>query len=306
MIEVLYILALAALLDRVLGEPPDSVHSTVWIGHLCEMLRKRMGNSYVHGFFLFALVTSIPSLAAFFLLLLSKNYYFTILLGGVLLKLQFSWKGLSDYTLPVLKALESGVDEARERLFFIVGRDVRELGEDGILSATVESIGEGTNDGIIAPLFYYTLLGSLFTIEVGIAAAVFARAASTLDSMVGYKKVGFARIGFVSAKVDDLLNFIPSRITAVLILFSAILLGENFKNALLVFTRDRNKTKSPNAGQPMAAMAGALGVRLEKPGHHTLGDPIHELQKNDVKRAIMLSNLATVLFLSTSSVIILQ
>jgi adenosylcobinamide-phosphate synthase len=306
MIEVLYIFAIAVLLDRVFGEPPDRFHSTVWIGRLCEMLQKRLGNSYVSGFFLFVLVTTVPSLAALFLLLLSKNYYFTILLGAVILKLQFSWKGLADYTLPVLKALESGVEKARERLFFIVGRDASELGEEGILSATVESIGEGTNDGIIAPLFYYVILGSLFTIPIGIAAAVFSRAASTLDSMVGYKKVGYERIGFVSAKVDDLLNFIPSRITAILILFSALLLGEDFKNALLVFKRDRNNTISPNAGQPMAAMAGAIGVRLEKQGHHIIGDPKHELQKSDVKKAIMLSNLATVLFLFMSAIIILQ
>jgi adenosylcobinamide-phosphate synthase len=254
---------------------------------------------------LFFSVTLIPSIAALFLLLISGEHLLTVFLGALLLKLQFSWKGLSGYALAVLDALEQGIEKAKERLIYLVGRDTGDLDEEGIISATVESIGEGTNDGITAPLFCYVLFATLFSFPIGVLAAVFFRAANTLDSMVGYKKEGFDRIGLMSARADDVLNFFPARITALFILLSSLILHENFKNAVRIFKRDRNNTKSPNAGQPMAAMAGALGVRLEKPGHHVLGEPLKRLQNSDVKRAIRISNLTTVLFLFVSAVIIL-
>jgi adenosylcobinamide-phosphate synthase len=300
-----YVLAIAVLIDRVFGEPPDRFHSTVWIGRLCEVIQKRLSNNVFHGLFLFLLVTLIPSIIVFFLLQFAGGTYLAIFLGGLILKLQFSWRGLADYAIPVLEVLESDIERAKEKLFFIVGRKTENLGEEGILSATIESIAEGTNDAVTAPFFFYVIFGALFGFPIGVTAAVFFRAVSTLDSMVGYRKEGLDRIGFVSARADDLLNFIPSRITAILILFSAFLLRENYKNAWKIFKRDRNKTKSPNAGQPMSAVAGALGVKLEKVGHHTLGDPLKRLQMSDVKRAIRLSNLQTALFLFTSGVIIL-
>lgn len=301
-----YVLALAVLIDRLFGEPHDSFHSTVWIGRLCEITQKRLPNTIPSGFFLFLFVTLIPSTIVFFLLQFAKGTYLAIFLGAILLKLQFSWRGLADYTTPVLEALEQDIEHAKEKLFFIVGRKTENLGEEGILSATIESIAEGTNDAVTAPLFFYVIFATLFGFQIGVTAAVFFRAVSTLDSMVGYRKEGLDRIGFVSARVDDLLNFIPSRITAIFILFSAFLQRENYKNALKIFKRDRNKTKSPNAGQPMSAMAGALGVKLEKTGHHILGEPLKRLQKSDVKRAIRLSNLQTALFLFVSTVIILR
>jgi len=301
-----YVLAMAVLIDRVFGEPPDRFHSTVWIGRLCAVIQKRLSNNVLHGFFLFLVVALIPSIVVFPLLQLAGETYLTIFLGALILKLQFSWKGLADYAMPVLEALESDIEKAKEKLLFMVGRKTENLSEEGILSATIESIAEGTNDGVTAPLFFYVLFAALFGFPVGVTAAVFFRAASTLDSMVGYKKEGLDRIGFVSARADDLLNFIPSRITAILILFSAFLLREDYKNAWKIFKRDRNITKSPNAGQPMSIVAGALGVKLEKVGHHILGDPLKGLQKSDVKRAIRLSNLQTTLFLFASAVIILQ
>lgn len=304
--EILYVLVLGVLIDRVFGEPPDKYHSTVWIGRLCELILKRLPNTIPSGIFLFSFVALIPSIIVFSLLQFAMGTYLAVFLGALILKLQFSWKGLSDYTLPVLEALEQDVEKAKEKLFFIVGRDTKNLNEVGILSATIESIGEGTNDGITAPLFYYTLFAIMFDFHVGVAAAVFFRAVSTLDSMVGYKKEGLDRIGLASARVDDILNFLPSRITALFMILSSFILCWNFKDAIRIFARDRNKTKSPNAGQPMAAMAGALGVQLEKPGHHILGDSLKSLEKSDVKRAIRLSNLATSLFLFASGVIILQ
>ncbi|MEE8402546.1 MAG: CobD/CbiB family cobalamin biosynthesis protein, partial [Candidatus Hydrothermarchaeaceae archaeon] len=184
--ELFYVLALAVLIDRTLGEPPDRFHSTVWIGQVIATLQKHLSNSILHGTFLFLCVTLLSSGAALFLMLLPGGQILAILLGALILKMQFSWKGLSDYALPVVEALEQDIEKARDVLFYIVGRDTRNLDREGILSATVESIGEGTNDGITAPLFYYLLFGSLFGLAAGVSAAVFFRAASTLDSMVGY------------------------------------------------------------------------------------------------------------------------
>ncbi len=305
MYEIVYVLAVAVLIDRILGEPPDRFHSTVWTGKLCELMQKRLSNSVIHGIFLFLSIALVSSITALFAVLLFGEHFLAVVVGALILKLQFSWKGLSDYTLPVLDALEQDIEKARERLFYIVGRDTRNLDEEGILSATVESIGEGTNDGITAPLFYYVLFGTLFSFQAGVFAAVFFRTANTLDSMVGYNKEGYDRIGLMSARVDDILNIFPARITALLMILSSFILRENFKNAVRIFKRDRNNTKSPNAGQTMAAMAGGLSVRLEKPGHHILGEPLKELQSRDVKRALRISNLTTVLFLFVSAVIIL-
>lgn len=303
-----FVLALAVLIDRAFGEPPDRFHSTVWIGRLSGFMKKHLNNSILHGMFLFFSVTLISSGTALFLMLLFnfKGQLLAIFLGGLILKMQFSWRGLSDYALPIAEVVEQDIEKARNMLFYIVGRDTRGLGKEGILSATVESIGEGTNDGITAPLFYYLLFGSLLGFQAGVSAAVFFRATNTLDSMVGYKKEGFDRIGFLSARADDVLNFFPARVTALLMILSSFILRENFKNATRIFRRDRKNTKSPNSGQTMAVMAGALGVRLEKPGHHILGEPLKELQSRDIKRAVGISNLTTVLFLFMSAIIILQ
>lgn len=301
-----YVLALAVLIDMAFGEPPDRFHSTVWIGNLCGSMQKRLSNSVLHGVFLFILVTLVPAGAALFLMLLFGNHFLSVVLGALILKMQFSWRGLSDYALPVIDALKQDIKEARSMLFYIVGRDPHNLDREGILSATVESVAEGTNDSVTAPIFYFVLFGALFGFQVGVAAAVFYRAANTLDSMVGYEKKGLDKIGRTSARADDVLNFVPARITALLMILSSYVLHEDFKNALEIFKRDRGNTKSPNAGQTMAAMAGALGVRLRKRGHHTLGEPLKELKGSDIERAISISDLATVLFLFVSAVIILQ
>lgn len=306
MYELLTALALAVLMDRAIGEPEDRYHSTVWIGRFCNLIKSRMKNTYFQGMILLVLVTAISSGIALLLMHLSRGHFLSILLGGIILKMQFSWKGLSDYTLPVGLALEQGLEKARALLPYIVSRDTHGLNREEILSATIESIGEGTNDSIIAPLFYYLLFGSVFGLPAGISAAVFFRSVSTLDSMVGYKKEGLDRLGFFSAKCDDVLNFFPARLTALFTVLSSFILRKNFKNTLRIFVRDRNKTKSPNSGHAMAAMAGALGVRLEKPGYYSLGEPLRKLQRRDIHRAIGISNLTTVLFLFMSVIIMLR
>lgn len=310
--ELFFILALAVLIDRLFGEPPERFHTTVWMGRGISMLSPagkqasgRLKNSILNGALLFVFVAFTSSGIALFSMLLFRGPVLTIILGGVLLKMQFSWKGLSDHAMPIVSILEQDLEKGRTLLSRIVGRDTHSLNREEILSGVVESIGESTTDSITAPLFYYFLLGLAFGPEAGVSAAIFFRAVNTLDSMVGYKKEGLDRVGLISAKADDILNFLPARITALLMILSAFILHENSKNAVRIFKRDRKNTKSPNSGQTMAVMAGALGVRLEKIGYYRIGEPLKKIHSSDVERAIRISNLATVLFLFMGTILIL-
>jgi adenosylcobinamide-phosphate synthase len=161
----------------------------------------------------------------------------------------------------VAVALAAGnTAEARRSLSYIVGRDTDNLEESEIWRALIETVAENTSDGIIAPLFWLTLTG-----PVGGMAY---KAVSTLDSMVGYKSERYLQFGWASARMDDLLNFIPARLTALLMILVAPLAGLSAKNALTVVLRDRLKHPSPNSGHPEAAAAGALGIRLGGPASY--------------------------------------
>jgi len=191
--------------------------------------------------------------------------------------------------LKLSASFEGGSTEgARKILPALVGRDLSGLERKGMISAAVESIGESLCDSMIAPLFYFFIF-SLHSIELGISAAVFYRAANTLDSMIGYKEL---RYGAFSAKADELLNFIPARVSALLMLGSGIFLRKNVKSALSIFRRDRNKTQSMNAGQSIAMIAGLLGVKLEKAGFYKIGDAEKELEEEDIKQALNIFDLS--------------
>jgi adenosylcobinamide-phosphate synthase len=217
-----------------------------------------------------------------------------LFLGAVLLKLQLSWRGLWDHANPVGVLLMSGdLRAARKAVVSLVGRDTTSLSERHVASAAVESIGESSVDGILAPLFYYALFGLAFGLPYGIAAAAFYRATNTLDSMVGYKKKDLSNLGFFSARMDDLLNYIPARLGAGLLIASSILLGENWRKAIAVYRRDKGNTLSPNSGHPIATVAGALGVQLEKIGYYRIGDNHEGLGIKHIYRAMRLVNLST-------------
>lgn len=292
--ELFFVLILAVLIDRILGEPPEKRHPVVWIGKLIEALRKINATSFFYGVFVFLFITCLSAGAAFFTLIFLENFWLKIILGAAILKVSFSWRALEEHAFEVTQA--KNLEDAREALSRIVGRDTSELSEKQIISATVESVAESSVDGIIAPLFYYALFGAFFGTEAGVSAAIFYRAANTLDSMIGYKK--HAGFGFFPAKLDDVLNFIPARVASLLIIFSAFIISENWRNAVRIFLRDRKKTPSPNSGCPMAAMAGALEVQLEKVGYYRLGDAVQELRAEHVRRALRIVGATTVLFIS--------
>lgn len=300
--DLFLIVLLALLLDRALGDPPTRWHPTVWIGRWIELLRvrafggKRMRTAY--GAFIYAAVVLPFALAAYLIFTaLGGHPLLAVLLGGLVLKLQFAWRSMADYTEPIARLVGEGrIEEARALLPYIVGRDPRNLDGKQVISAAVESIGENSVDGIISPLFYYFLAGGILGVPAGMAAAVAFRASSTLDSMIGYKKEGYLEIGFFSARTDDLLNYVPARLTVALIVLASLLLREDWRGAIAIFVRDRRKTPSPNSGHAMAAVAGALGVELEKPKYYRLGDAREALSPAHVARSLRLISASVILF----------
>ncbi|MDD3793099.1 MAG: adenosylcobinamide-phosphate synthase CbiB, partial [Candidatus Bathyarchaeota archaeon] len=171
---------------------------------------------------------------------------------------------------------------------YIVRRDPKSLNKKQITSAAVESIAESTTDGITAPFFFFALFG--------VPGAFAYRVINTLDSMVGYKNVEYQNIGWFSAKMDTLTNYVPARLTAYLMVVSAILLGENWRESWRILQRDKHKTASPNAGYTLSAMAGALNIQLEKQGYYTLGDDHGGISYDCIKRALQVMTSTAALF----------
>jgi adenosylcobinamide-phosphate synthase len=168
-----------------------------------------------------------------------------------------------------------------------VRRDPNKLDERHIISAAVESIAESTTDGITSPFFFFALFG--------VPGAFAFRVINTLDSMVGYKDKDNINIGWFSAKMDTITNYVPARLTAVLMVVSAGLLGAEGRNSWRILMRDKNKTASPNAGWTISAMAGALNTQLEKKGYYALGDG-EETSPDDIRKALRIMELTSVLF----------
>ena len=194
-----------------------------------------------------------------------------------------SLKVESDRVYIALK--DKGLEAGRKAVSMIVGRDTQNLTEEGVTKAAVETVAENTSDGVIAPLFYMLIGGAVLGFTY--------KAINTMDSMVGYKNDKYQWFGTAAAKLDDVVNFIPARVSAVLMILAAYLTGMDGKNAARIFRRDRFNHKSPNSAQTEAVMAGALDVQLagdawyfgklhKKP---TIGDPVREMELLDIRRS---------------------
>jgi adenosylcobinamide-phosphate synthase len=186
----------------------------------------------------------------------------------------------------VLRGLERGdLAEARQKLALIVGRDTAHLGEPEVLRAVAETVAENLSDGVVAPLYYFALGGP-------VAMAAY-KAVNTLDSMCGHRNKRYREFGWCAARMDDLANFVPARLTAVLVWACAFTLGLDVRRSVRVTLRDAHRQPSPNAGYPEAAVAGALGVRLGGLNHYGgvprrkeyLGDPIRPLSRDVLRQA---------------------
>ncbi|MGB9959107.1 MAG: cobalamin biosynthesis protein [Candidatus Bathyarchaeales archaeon] len=294
----LLILALALIIDFLFGDPPDKVHPTVWMGKIIAFLKPKLKNrkpkiEKINGFLLCLLTIIIFVFPAHLLLnFIQQNLGLAayIIVAAIILKPTFALKCMEHYTLPIAKAVEEGkTNEAKLLLPYIVRRNPDELDEKQVISAAVESIAEGTVDGVTSALFYFALFG--------VPGAIAFRVINTLDSMVGYKDLEHANIGWFSAKLDTIVNYIPARLTALLMVTAAWILQKNWKKAWRTLNSDRRKTESLNAGWPMATMAGALNIRLEKPNFYMLGNEnSNNPTPKNIHQALQIMKLTTILF----------
>jgi adenosylcobinamide-phosphate synthase len=277
---MLWLVPAAVALDLLLGDPRTLPHPVVGIGRLIGALEKILLATGIRrrlaGVVLTVATLAITGLLAWGLLALAAQLHPLL---HALAALWLAWtalalRGLHRESAKVIACLDAGdVPAARRALSLIVGRQTDELDEPAIVRACIETVAENTSDGVIAPLFYLFLGGPV--------AALMYKAASTLDSMVGYLNERYREFGWASARLDDLLNLIPARLTALFMLLAAALLGLRPANGWRILRRDARQHKSPNAGWPEAAAAGALGIQLggaavyfgQRVEKATLGDP---------------------------------
>ena len=264
---------LAVALDLLLGDPPNRYHPVAWIGRLIALGRRWAASVPADRLVLYgAVLIVVVTITAVMGGLAAQAaagwlpWPGSLLAQAGLLKCSFSLRSLVAAVWEVRDRLEAGdLAGAREAVGrHLVSRPIEELGEGATASAAVESLAENLNDSWVAPLCFY-LVG-------GLPGAWAYRAVNTADAMIGYREGMLEQLGGASARLDDLLNLVPSRLAALALNAGARLGGESGSRAWDVWRRDGGSTASPNAGQTMAAMAGALGVTLEKRSHYRLGD----------------------------------
>jgi adenosylcobinamide-phosphate synthase len=283
------VLGAAWLLDLVVGEPPALVHPVVWMGRAIQPFKRALGLGAVRELALGVLALSLVGggfgLATFWLLrALSGFPLVCFALEVYLLWSAFALRGLLRAGRVMQRAVEAhDLPAARAALTSLCSRDPSQLDETELLGATVESITENSSDSVVAPLLYFALLG--------VPGALFYRAVNTLDAMIGYRG-RYEYLGKAAARFDDLLNFVPARLTAFFLWCSGGLMGLSLSRAQSVFLRDRNHTESPNAGQVMAMASGLLGLRLDKRDHYVLGEGLRAPDALGLARALKLVELA--------------
>ena len=280
---------LTLVIDILFGDPPNAYHPVAWMGAGIGTARryapragaqKQLGFGGLIAFGGVGLAAALGWKATRLLHLLPKPLSW--LAEAWVLKLTLSLGGLDIAASEIRSVLEAGDLPKARRLtnWHLVSRDTSELTESQVAAATIESVTENTSDSILAPLFYYTLFG--------LPGALAYRFANTADSMLGYRDAEREWLGKIPARLDDLLNFIPSRLTALFFVFVTWLSGGDAAHATAIWQRDSRKTESPNAGHPMSAGAGALGVELEKVGTYNLGAGQRAPQADDIARSVRL------------------
>lgn len=265
----LLVLSMAVLWDLALGEPPARFHPVVWMGRVIRTLdlRARRGSpadELLQGAIIALVVTGLFAGGAALLLRWPDALWLRLGLGAWLLKASFAQRALDQAAMAVARALAAGdLPAARTGLRSLCSRDPSALGPEAVAAGAVESVAENTSDSVVAPLLFFALFG--------VPGAIAYRAVNTMDAMIGYHG-RYEYLGKAAARFDDLLNLIPARLTAALLLLAGLVHGHDARRGIAVLRRDGARTESPNAGRPMAVMAGLLGVVLEKDGHYCLGE----------------------------------
>ena len=290
------VLAAGFFLDMVLGDPHSFPHPVRWLGTFISRREKSLRGRYpktkskelAAGVILAAETLAVTLAGALGVLKLagSVSGSLGLMRETVMCYQMLAARSLVDESMKVYEALAAGdTGKAKEALSMIVGRDVENLSEEGIIKAAVETVAENASDGVIAPLFYMALGGAPLMFLY--------KAVNTMDSMVGYQNETYLYFGRAAAKLDDLANLIPSRIAGLLMVVCAKGVGLDSKGAWRIFRRDRYAHKSPNSAQTEAACAGALGVELAGNASYfgkicrkpTIGDRIRPVENQDIPRA---------------------
>ena len=320
MVWSLYALCIGFCIDLIVGDPHGLPHPVVGIGRLISLLEqlfrrllpKTKGGEIAAGVCIWVLTVLISAgLPAAILYGAQKlSVWLRLALESVMCWQILATKSLRDESMKVFSALRGGtLDEARQAVSMIVGRDTAQLDEKGVARAAVETVAENTSDGVIAPLLFLALGGAPL--------GFFYKAVNTMDSMLGYVEMPYKNVGLIPAKLDDVFNFIPARLSAFLMLAAGALLRLDVKNGWRIFRRDRYRHASPNSAQTESVCAGLLGLRLAGDAWYHgvlhrkafIGDAVREIETDDIPRACRLMTvtalLALVLFAGIKALILL-
>ena len=292
------------LLDSIIGDPYTLPHPVRLIGKFIAgmegFVRKKFNDLYTGGVFLTVTVVLIMAVVSAAVLFLAYSIHPAagIITESIMIFYLLAARNLRDESMKVFRAAEAGDTEgARKAVSMIVGRDTSKLDRDGIIRAAVETVAENTSDGVTAPMFWTALFGA--------AGGFVYKAVNTMDSMIGYKNEKYKDLGRCAAKLDDVLNYIPSRFTALLMVLSCPFIRLDGKNAYRIWKRDRRKHASPNSAQTESACAGALHLRLagdawyfgELHKKEYIGDDDRAIEPADIRSANRLMYVSSVFML---------
>ncbi len=305
----------AVILDLIIGDPGWLFHPIRLIGKMIAAFEKMFlkadadnkrntASEVIKGAMMWILVVLITVIPVGAIMTLTYRVHFVlgIIFEIILTCYMLAARSLYNESMKVYKDLDKNdIEEARNDLSMIVGRDTKALDEAGIIRASVETVAENTSDGVIAPLLYAMIGGPI--------AVYLYKAVNTMDSMVGYRNERYEYFGKMPARMDDIFNFIPSRLSAIGMIISAFIAGIISKtysgaSALKVWFRDKRAHTSPNSAQTESACAGALGIRLGGPSYYGgvlkekpyIGDDARSIENDDIKRANVLMYLCEILF----------
>ena len=302
-------LLLSLLIDMAFGELPTRIHPVVIIGSIIDFFKKIFIGikNKLSGLLTVLGVCIVSSVVLYVIYLISSlNIVLFAVVFIVLLSSTFSVNMLLQTATDVKNAFDMGIDRARELVSYLVSRNTDELTEAFIVSATIESLTENITDSYVAPVFYYFVFAAILLIHpidnglfYLLLVPMLYRVSNTQDAMLGYKSDELIHIGFVPAKIDDILNFIPSRIAGIFMVISAYILNMDWKNAYKIMRRDARSCPSPNSGFTMATAAGALNIQLIKKDTYILGDSNKDITSDDISKAVSLSRFTIILFTIT-------
>ena len=312
---IILALLLSIAIDVVFGELPTKIHPVVLMGSIINHLKSlfiKIKNRLSGLFLVISIIICICVLTYIIYLISSLNLVLLFILFSVLLSSTFSINMLLKTAINVKSDLDESIEKARRSVSYLVSRNTDELTEGFIVSAVIESLTENITDSFVAPIFYYTIFAIAILINPFYNELYFLllvpmlyRMFNTLDAMLGYKTDELRDIGYFPAKIDDILNFIPSRISGIYIVLSSFLLKLDWKNSYKIMRRDARKCPSPNSGFTMATTAGALNIQLNKKDTYIIGDPIKTIDKEDIAKAVNISKLTIILFTLTILILLI-